>query len=378
MPDKTATRPGVGNNRASMMAHIAAAREEQIDKEMKEGGTAEGISVLEPGESKTVAVVKPEGVDQAEWDKLDDEAKAGLAEAEAERIRVEAEAAAGGGESSEAKAEREKKEAEAKAAEEARAKATAGTGGRKVKIKVDGVEQEIDESVALAAGIKTLQKESAADKRLEEASRLFKEATAAIETARAGKVQEQNQGGASLPDKGGAAVAVLTDEAFTEAVKKIQYGSEAEAAATLKDLITKAAAQGQSEQLTLDRVAEMLDFREATQWAHGEYKEIFGDPKLRTLFGSEEKRLRAAGDMRPYREIYKDIGDGLNQWRKEHGSSPAPKVETEKNVIQQRQERKASVVTIPTAAARQPGAPQTKEPTPSDIVDSMRKARRQA
>ncbi len=374
MPEKTATPTGVVNKRADMMAHIAKTREAQIDQELKEGGTPEGIAVLEAGESVATAgpVTKPEGVDQAEWDKLDAEAKAGLAEAEAERVRVEAEAAGGESEEDKASEKKEKEDAAGKAA------ASVSPQSKKVKIKVDGQEVEVEESALVAAGIRTMQKETAADKRLEDATRLFKEATAAIETARAGVVQDPNRGGASLPNKGGSAAEVLTDEAFTEAVKKIQYGSEAEAAATLKDLITKAAASGQSEQLTLDRVAEMLDFREATQWANGEYKEILGDPKLRTLFVSEEKRLRAAGDMRPYREIYTDIGNGLREWLKGKTPSQTQQTEAEKTALQKRQERKSSVVTIPSAAARQTPAPQPKEPTASEVVDQMRKARRQA
>lgn len=346
----TATQSGVVSKRAAMMAEIAAQRETQIDREMKDGGTPEGIAVLARPDEAPAAAVKPEGVDQAEWDELSEEARAGVAAAEEERRLAEA-----------AAKPEEKPAAEVKPA--------------KVKIKVDGVEQEVDEEAVRQAGIKALQKESAADKRLEEATRLFREAQAAITAAQSGHVQDPNNNAASLP-KGGSGAEVLTDQAFIEAVKKIQYGSETEAAATLKDLISKAAGSGQSEQLTLDRVAEMLDFRDATQWAHGEYKEILGDPMLKTLFLNEERRIRAAGDMRPYREVYKDIGDGLREWLK--GKAPSQPAEQPVDTLQSRRERKASVVSIPSAAARLPSAPQPKTPSPSEVIDQMRKARRQA
>lgn len=369
MPAPTAIHPGV--DRSEAMAGILKAREAQLDQELKEGGTPEGIASLErpdrqeSKEADGANLTMPEGTDPAEWAKLDAATKAALVEADEERKKVEQEAA--GGETDEQR----------RAREETERKAASAPAPKKVKIKVDGEELEVDEEQVRAAGIRAMQKETAADKRLEEASRLFKEATAAVAAAQAGAVQDQNKGGASLPAQGGGAAAVLTDEAFTDAVKKIQYGSEAEAAAVLKDLITKAASSGQSEQLTLDRVAEMLDFREATRWAHDEYKEILGDPKLKVLFSTEEKRLRAAGDMRPYREVYTDIGNGLREWLK--GKSPSQQTPPPAGTnLQQRQERKASVVVIPSASSRQPAPTQPKEPTPSETVDRMRQARHQA
>lgn len=349
------------------MAGIVKNHEAIIDQELKEGGTPEGLAVLERGEpSDVVPVVKPDGVDQAEWDRLDNEAKAGLAEAEAERVKAEAE-----GSATVADPQPAAPEAKAEPASPAEPKKT-------YKGKVDGKEIEFDEDAVVKAGLAALQKDSAADRRLEEASRLFKEANAAIEAVRSGALQNpnMNQSGASLPQPGGGAAEVLTDADFLEATRKIQYGSEAEAAAVLKDLVTKAAKQGQPEQLTLDRVAEMLDFREATRWAHDEYKEILGDPKLKAVFASEEKRLRAAGDMRPYRDIYKDVGDGMREWLK--GLAPQQQAQPAHPSMQARQERKAAVVTIPSAAARREAPPQPKQPTASETIDKMRQARRQA
>jgi len=341
----SATREGVVNPRDEMMAEIAKARQEQLAQEFKEGGG--DISVLEPADH---TAKMPEGTDPAEWEKLDETARAALVEAEEERKK--AEAAAGSGET------------------QAPVGAPAETPKAKVKIKVDGQELEVDEEAVREAGIKALQKQSAADKRLEESARLKKEAEAEARRILEDAKKQANQDVPPPPDKGAAAVEKLTDDRFIEAVKKIQYGSETEASQALKGLISEAAKAGKPAELTLSEVGEYLEFREATTWAHDEFKDILGDPKLKTLFSQEEKRIRAAGDMRPYREVYEDIGKGLREWLKEKSPTPPSKDLT-------RHERKASVVTIPTAAARQPAPTQPKEPSASEVVDRMRKARHQ-
>jgi hypothetical protein len=327
--------PGEGvesNPRNEMMAEIQKARQEQLAQEFKEGGG--DLAALEPHETA-------------------EEKKEETPEVPAEEVKAEGEETPS--------AETETPETE--------------TPKAKVKIKVDGQELEVDEEAVREAGIKALQKQSAADKRLEESARLKKEAEAEarriLDDAKR-QAETQNRDAGTLPAKDGiSGVEKLTDDHFIEAVKKIQYGSEAEASVALKNLISEAAKSGKPAELTLNEVGEYLEFREATKWAHDEYKDILGDPKLKTLFSSEEKRLRAAGDNRPYREVYKDIGDGLKTWLQEKApAAPQPKDQT-------RHERKASVVVIPTAAARQPAPTQPKELSPSEVIDRMRQARHQ-
>lgn len=335
-----ATREGVVNPRNEIMAEIHKARNEQLTQEFKEGGG--DFSALEPGE-KPKPEPKPE-------EKSKEEAAPPV---EGEAPLVEAE---------------KKEEAETETQPTAEQP-------KKRKLKVDGQDLEVDEEKVIEAGIATLQKQAAADKSLEEARRLKKEAQdearRIVEEAKKNAAAKPDQDTTGLPEKGVSGVERLTDDLFIEAVKKVQYGSEAEASAALKNLIAEAVKSGKPAELTLNEVGEYLEFREATKWAHDEYKDILGDPKLKTLFSSEEKRLRAAGDMRPYREVYKDIGDGLAAWLKEKAPAPAqPKDQT-------RHERKASVVVIPTAAARQPAPNQPKELSPSEVVDRMRKARHQ-
>lgn len=332
----TATQQGVVSQRSEMMAEIVASREAQLAEEMKEGGV--DIATLERGDSE---LVMPDGTDQAEWDKLDPDARRALIEADRQRQETESQ----GVEPADGVTE----------------------PPQKVKIKVDGKEMEVDLQAVIDAGTKALQKESAADRRLEEAARVRQEADAILQSAR---TAAQNQDAQTAPPAGGPPVIErLTDDGFISAAKAIQYGTEQEAVAALKTLVSQAASSGQDDSLTREQVAEFLDFREATKWANDEFKDILGDPKLKSLFVQEEKRLRAAGDTRPYREIYTEIGNGMREWKS--GLNPKPAAPAD------RQQRKASVVTIQSASGRVPAPAQPKEPSTSDVIAQMRAARKQ-
>lgn len=408
----SATRPGVAvNPRQEMLAEVVKAREAQIAEEIKEGGG--DPSVLSRDKIDDDAPVddpnRPAEIPLEEWAGLSDEAKGNLLTEIQTRKETEAAAAAAGTETEEQKQARLKKEEEDKAAADAAAKkaaddaeakkvadaaAAAAPGAapaKKIKIKVDGVEQEVDEAAVLEAGRRALQKETAADKRLEEATRvgaeakrLHEQALELIKTAARGGEPAPASGTEASPPQGGKPPA-LTDEILTATVKAIQYGDEAAAKEALKNLVATMATSGQSEELTQAQVVELLDFREARQWVEGEFKDLFADERMRRLFSTEERTMRAAGDGRPYREVYKDIGEKLREWKTSLAPAPtpapapapaptpapAPAARTDANA------RKTTLVTVTQAGARQPTSTPTKEPTPSQVVDQMRKARHQ-
>lgn len=217
-----------------------------------------------------------------------------------------------------------------------------------VTIKVDGEERQVPRALIEEAGIKTLQKESAADRRLEEATMLFKQA------------QELQK---NLQPPQGAAPAQTEDESV-QLARAIQYGSEEEAAAVIKRLQAEGRSQATPEQMAAF-IGDQIELREAFKSFKTDYPEIQSDPHLTALAIQMEDSARRNGDKRPYRELYSAIGEHLRTWRGGNTSTV------------EKRERKATVQTIPTAAGRLPAPVQPKPKTTAEILDDIRRARHQ-
>jgi hypothetical protein len=337
---------GVENPRRALLAEIVTNRNAEVAHELREGGATE--EELKPLTSEPEAddPKRPTDIPKEEWAAMSDEDKNNAS----------------------AKPAGEPDPAAAPAAAETPAETPAAT--KKYKGKVDGQEVEFDESKVIEEGLKALQKDSAADRRLEEASRLLREAQETINRAAQARTDATRADSPVTPPKDGSPIA---DDALAKAAHAVQYGSEAEARDALAGLVEAAASKGKT--LTHTDVLELLDYRDARKWAETEYKDVLGDPKLRTLFVSSEREKRAAGDGRPYRDLYQDIGNGLREWAK--GIAPAPAPQPGTGTREDVKARKTTIVTVPTAAARQPTPEEPKVPTPSETIAQMRAARHQ-
>lgn len=223
-----------------------------------------------------------------------------------------------------------------------------------ITIKVDGVERQVSRAMVEEAGVKTLQKESASDRRLEEATRLLNEAQEMHKKLRPSNDAVEQP----LP---------VQDEAV-QLARAIQYGTEDEAAAVIKLLQQQGREQATPEQIAqlIDaQVKETIEVREAFKVFAAEYPEIQQDPHLGALAIQMEGIARSNGDKRPHKELYTSIGEHLRQWR------------GVKTPAEDKQTRKESIQAIPIASGRRPAPDTPKEPSPSDIVNDMRKARHQ-
>lgn len=209
-----------------------------------------------------------------------------------------------------------------------------------VTIKVDGEERQVPKHLIEEAGIRALQKESTADKRLEEATLLFREA----------QNLRQQVPTEKLP----------AEDAAVTLAKAIQYGTEDQAAEAIRRLQGHASVTPEALQ---SFVADQIEFRDAAREFKREFKDILSDPLLEKLAYTLEDEKRRAGDKRRYAELYTEIGTEL---RKRFGKTPEDKLE-----------KKADIVNIPSASARRPAPPAEKPETPSQVVEKMRAARHQ-
>lgn len=346
---------GVENRRSDAMADILKNREGEIDRELKEGGTAEGIAVL-ARDVPEGDPLRPESIPVEDWAAMSDESK-NQAIAEAKRDANEAAA-----ETPEAKEAREKAEKDEKTEKE---EVERKVEPKKVTIKVDGQEMEVDEERVREAGIRALQKETAADKRLEEATRARDEAERLRKTAEAAAAQPTGKQKTEQE-------LLVEKDALRGIVKAIQYGGEEEAAAALQEYGQKMAQLGQANALTTAELNNMLDLREAQKYVRTEYADVMGDSNLKQLFVFKVNEKIAAGDARPYQDLCKDVGDELRKWK---GAPPAAEPTLKKDEGGSRatvHQRKTSTVQVTSAAARQPAPTQQKASTPTDTVQKMR------
>lgn len=221
-----------------------------------------------------------------------------------------------------------------------------------ITVKVDGELRQIAKDKIYEAGLRAVQKESTADKRLEEATRLLKEVEQKI------AVPPQNQN--LSPEWDDSIIAYA-----------LEHGDEAQKTEAVRQLRGReqSATPEQIAQIATANVLDRVDFQTAAEWFVNEYKEIQQDPYLLQLAALKESQMRNSGDQRPRKELYREIGDELRKWK---GGAVAV------TSLEQKREQKAEITNLPTASVRKEAPAAPKAATPSDIIEQMRKARKQA
>lgn len=243
------------------------------------------------------------------------------------------------------------------------------------EIEIEGRATKVKGSQIIDAGRRTLQKETAADYRLQLA-------TEALEQARR---QAAVPAGPVAP----AEPAPLNDLQLAELV---QFGSKEQAAAAIAEIrrrdssavTTEGLQQFMSAQLP-KLVDRQLEFREATRFVQDEYGDLLGDPYLKQMFFWKEDQMRKAGDTRGYIDLYKDIGEGLRKHfnrAKAPGSAPVAPTSNAAPAAPTRDQRLAAKAAAPAApklasARLDGGAGLPKPKTREEIIEGMRRSRGQ-
>lgn len=226
-----------------------------------------------------------------------------------------------------------------------------------VKIKVEGVEKEVPESSIIDAGVRALQKESAADQRLEEATRLFREAQALVTPKQEVEPPPKELGGAEI-------------------AQAIRLGNDEEALAAIEALRTKPVMNQPSPEAIANFVEQRVEGKRAFEGFMATYPDIAKNEDLMHLALQKDEKLIAGGDKRSYSERYDDIGKSIY-------ALIGKTVQTGKEVSEvvtsaEKLAKKATITNLKSASVK-PGATGEEKPkSASDIINEMRKQRGQA
>lgn len=235
------------------------------------------------------------------------------------------------------------------------------------KIIVDGQEREVPLSDIYDAGKRALQKESAADSRLEEATRLLKEAK---ESTPLSEKKDEEQ---TIED------AEAYKEKIRELTEAIQYGEGDAGEKALQEIIemgrqqtipdTKNLVAQIKEELRWDRINEKLH----ASPEDGGFADLEKDPRLLTLANQAIDAELTAG--KPYTwELCKKACQDVRDWADK--AAPADEVKDE---LQEKRERKKAIDEAKSANLKNVKITKESKPeTASEIVAEMRKVRGQA
>lgn len=241
----------------------------------------------------------------------------------------------------------------------------------KVRVKVDGTELEVSQEEL----VRTFQKNAAADKRLEEATRLLREAEQLVATRTAASAPQEAQ---PQPATTEDPVTRLREDAAAT-LAKLYDGDQEAATEALVALMLKVSGGGQPTQQTpaidpsalTDQVLEQLSFKDALSKVQTDYPDLVTDPNLERLTAMRAEELIAAGKTRA--DALLEAADGLYQslGKVPTGRQPAP-AEAPKTTRQANKER---LDPIPTAhaSAMPPAAPV--EANPSTVIAELAKNR---
>lgn len=239
--------------------------------------------------------------------------------------------------------------------------ATAFDPDQDYDIVVNGKPMKVKGSQIIERGKMALQKESAADQKLELASRLLQEVQAKV-----------------TPPAQAVETPSLSDEQLAEI---IQYGTKEQAAQAISQL-RSAGQSSEKAQLMMAQqlpkvVSDQLAFHEAAKFVQTEYGDLLTDPYLKQLFFLKENQLRETGDRRAYVELYKEIGEELRTHFNKPKTTPGTQQPAAKTLEQKVAAKAAAPAAPKLASARMEGKGEAKAPTREEIIAKMQLARGQ-
>lgn len=217
-----------------------------------------------------------------------------------------------------------------------------------VEIKVDGELRRVPLSEVIEHGKRTLQKDSAADKRLNEASNVLQQLQRERALFNQMLQQQQRQAHGAAPNMQGEEREEATPDA-----KQI-----------LQQLDTR----------TQSHVVALLEAHEMRKWVQTNYPEIAGDQYLYGIAAKIVDDKHREGDARNDVSIYQEALDWV---RDRYVPKPRESTVDTATLAAKAERKEEKVQAIPQAAGRKPTPQPEREPTTSEVIAQMRKARKQ-
>lgn len=236
----------------------------------------------------------------------------------------------------------------------------------KVKIKVDGEEIEVtQEQVDEAGSVRALQREMAADNRLKKAKEALEE-TRRNQSLMVELLQRQQT--PKEPE--------ITDEQFIASkVDVIRFGTQEESAAALREVLQRSSQKVDPQAISRQILGE-VERKQAVNGFAKEFEDIAANPLLLRLAMSLEAERVTKGPVEDWPRFYRSIGNEVRSVvRPSQPSNATEKTTDTPSTGSDKEARKASIVNLPTAAARAELPKETKPESREDIINQMKEAR---
>lgn len=240
-----------------------------------------------------------------------------------------------------------------------------------VRVKVDGEEFDAPKAeVEEAGGIKAYQRDKAAENRLQRANEALAEAK---------RIQAQMAQMTAKP----AEPVISNDEFIAQRLDAIRYGTPAEAAKALTEIQQRSAPPQVDQQAVIQQAVTQMNYLGAVKQFTSEFNDLTQDPDLMMII--EKKAANGISQLPPdksmvdWTEFYRKIG---NEVRLKFNRPNQPQTEVTgkttghtSQVSPDKEARKASIVNLPTAAARAEVPKESKPETRADTLAEMRRSR---
>lgn len=241
---------------------------------------------------------------------------------------------------------------------------------RTIRVKVDGEEYDAPaEDVEAAGGVKPYQIQAASEKRLRQANETLAEAKRMFAEA------QQSRPAAKPAEPEPSDLEFIASKADA-----IRFGTPQEYAAAMQEVIARGAKQADPQAL-FSQVMNQIKHDQAVSDFDREFNDLGAKPlALKLVLAMRNERAnQLLKEKKPidWKSLYTTIG---HEVRSLLGgpSQPATKAATTQGPTSQKSDkeaRKASIVTLPTAAARAAPPAEPKPQTREEVLDEMRKAR---